>query len=104
MINPDTDGHKLHADREEVWSEVGQWYQRQMATEQMLASLVALYDLLQLEGAALRDAVGAASADELDVISRLATAAICEAAYRHHCTGDDDGIADASHRPEPSVF
>ncbi len=91
-INPDMDAHKLNADREEVWAEVLDWHRRQIATPAARAELLALFDLLQLEGPTLRDAVNGTSDVELDVISRLATAAMSEAAYRDHCeVGDDDG-------------
>lgn len=91
-INSDMDAQRLHADREEVWADVLDWFQRQTATEEGLVDFAAMYDRLQLEGPDLRRAFMAMSEGELDSVSRLATAALCEAAHRANCAGgDDDG-------------
>ncbi len=82
QLNPDPDAHELHANREQVWAEAVDWYAIEI--ESCPQVLTALYDQLQKDATELREAFTRMDDDELDVVSRLATAAMIEAAYRHY--------------------
>jgi len=89
IINPDADAHELHAKRERVWAEVLEWHGRQL--QRRPQELVALYDLFQKGTTELREVFSRMDDDELDIVSRLATAAMIEAAYRHYVGSRTEG-------------
>ena len=77
-VNPDPDAHELHAKREQVWAEALEWYASEIKS--CPQQLMALYDILQKDATELREALSRMDDDALDIVSRLATAAMVEGA------------------------